>query len=127
MIFPPRNPPFRHETETDGEGIDRIVIVRRPDEEWFELRGGFLTRVYVIDGEEKRVILLRRFELVGCYPPEGPEFEWGFRVRLNGTNAKLPSRAGTSDAALGQFFDAHGFKHCKALLVSLPKFFEWIT
>lgn len=127
MIFPPRNPPFRHETGTDGEGNDRIVRVRRPDDEWFELGDGMVTRVYVFEGEEKCLILLRRFELLGRYEPEGVAFDWGFRVRLNGTDAKLPSRTGLNEAALGQFFDAHGFRHSKSLLIHLLKFFEWIT
>lgn len=127
MVFPPRNPPFRHETETDDNGNDCIVIARRPDSEWYEHRDGVLSRVYVHEGEEKRLILLRRFEILGRYPPEGTAFEWGFRVRLRGVVVKMPSRTGLSAQALGDFFDEHAFKHSKSNLIFLLPFFDWIT
>jgi hypothetical protein len=127
MIFPPRNPPFRHETERDAHGNDRIVIARRPEDEWFEHRDGIVTRFYIYEGEEKQLILLRRFDLLGRYPPEGAAYEWGFRVRLNGIGAKLPSRSSANEQALGDFFDAHRFKHSKCLLKYLVTLFDWIT
>lgn len=86
-----------------------------------------VVRVYIIDGEVKEQVLVRNFEVVGTYPPEGAAFEWGFLVRLNGIEHKMPSRAGATEETLHQYFREKSLRHDRAKLKDLARFFDWIT